>query len=348
MMHWRFPFIYGAALQFLTLSVSAAPRARAPRGALDSVLVDRSHQAVVSGDMSRAVALLRGAREISPKAEVLQRLAQLHVMAGHFEDAVEQYEAVLKLNPPDNIADEARREIARLRSAPAPFTDQLFQQTPVKAEAELAFAQGAKLVRGKRLEEGIRYLRAALVMDPTLPGPYRLLGASYGKLKDAAREQSFLLDYLRVRPDGQLSDMVRARLRSAGVLGTLDATASFPCQVWVNGRPLQKTTPVKGLELPPGPLVVSFVSEPHHLIRNLRVKIVSKKVTRHDFGFGILVSKLDPWARIRASGRDLGLWDTVGLPAGQHDLLLMAHDGSRQKRISIKIVPGQTVSLTKW
>ncbi len=70
--------------------------------------------------------------------------------------------------------------------------------------------------------------------------------------------------------------------------------------------------------MPPGKYVVGLENEQYHIVRNLRVDITTGKETEQTFGFGILTTKLDPWARVRVDGKDIGLWDEAGIPEGTH------------------------------
>jgi len=307
--------------------------------------------ALIRGNVSRAAVLLRGSWEISHDIGTLQQLAHTYTMAGQFAEAIEKYEQLLRLNPPPEIAKLAKTTIRRLREAPVPFTDSLLVQVHVPDKARLAFAQGMRLVKAKKLDQATHFLRAALVLDPTLPGTYRVLGAIHGKLNDPAKEREFLQDYLRIRPDGHIADIVRKRLQPTGLLYAVDLSASFPCDVWVNGRPLKTSTPVKGLLLPGGNHTVSFVNTKYHIIRNQRVHLgngTSRKQTVL-FEFGVLeVTLKKPWPRIRADGKDLGLWEAVGMPVGRYSINLEAFDGSRKKQVSVSIRAGKTVTISEW
>src|SRR5262249_3328066 len=178
------------------------------------------------------------------------------------------------------------------------------------------FDEGKKDAQAKRWQAAINELQAALLLDPDLPGPYRLLGAVYGKTGDRTQERLFLADYLRVRPDGKLAYTVRATLAKEHVLGTLSVDASWPCKVYINGRETGRNTPLKKYLLPPGKYTVSFENEQYHIVRNLKVDISTGKDTHKTFAFGILTTKLDPWARVRVDGKDIGLWDEAGIPEG--------------------------------
>lgn len=322
-------------------------------GALAAPLVqelrETAQRATVRGQLDRATGLLRGAWELSRNVTDLRELAKTMSMNGQFEEAIEAYKRVLAMKPGAEIAREARDEVRRLEAAPAPFKDRLPHKFRATGPARRAFRQGMKQIRHKnKREEAVRFLRAALVLDPELPGPYRVLGALYGKLGDPKKERAFLTDYLRIRPDGRIADTVRKRLKDSGILAGVTLKASFPCQIWINGRPLGKVTPLKGLHLPSGSYTISFVNAQYHIIRNKRVTLRTGEKTTVSFAFGVLDVKLEPWARVRASGRDLGLWSAVGLPVGEYNLSLEAHDNSRQKKVRVLIEAGKTTKVTRW
>jgi tetratricopeptide (TPR) repeat protein len=311
-------------------------------------LETEAQRALVQGQIPRSITLYRGLWELTHSFGSLQQMARVQAMAGRFDQAITTNERVLKLNPPPVVAANARAEIKRLKNTPAPFSDELAKGYRATVFAKLAFKQGLRLARRKKLAPAIRFLRAALVLDPVLPGTYRVLGGIHGKLKDPKKERAFLQDYLRIRPDGTIADKVRSRLKAANVLGKLDLRASFACDVWINGRPMGLTTPHKDLLLPEGSYTVSFANADLHIVRNKRVKIKPNKTARVSFAFGVLSLKLKPWARARASGKALGLWDETGLPVGTYRLSLVAHDMSRKKTIELTMRAGKKVTISKW
>jgi tetratricopeptide (TPR) repeat protein len=267
-------------------------------------------------------------------------------MNGRFEEAVEVYERVLKHKPPKADAAQLRTEIKRLKRAPEPFKDQLPKKFRATAQAGRAFRQGMFHVRRKRLGKAVPLLRAALVLDPELPGTYRVLGGVYGKLGNPEKEREFLLDYLRIRPDGRIADAVRKKLKGTKLLSAVSLTSSFPCDIWINGRPMGVSTPVKQVWLPGGNFTISFINARYHIIRNKRTSIEPGGKAEVAFEFGVLKVDLKPWARIRATGRDLGLWDHIGLPVGEYPLSLVAHDNSKRRKMTVVIEAGKTKTLT--
>ena len=322
---------------------------RSAEAGLAEELTDAARRSLVQGRINMAAGLLRGAWELTGDVKVLRQLGRTLSMSGQFEEAIEVYEDALQRDPKGPGASEVKQEIKRLKSAPTPFRDQLptkFRATP---QARRAFKDGMALSRRKKYKEALPYLRAALVLDPELPGTYRVLGGIYGKLGDPKKEREFLRDYLRIRPDGRLADMVRKRLKGSGLLTALTLTSSFPCEIWVNGRPMGRTTPVKDLLLPKGNYTISFINGEYHVIRNKRVAVgAGGTKSAVSFAFGVLKVDLKPWARVRADGRDLGLWNTLGLPVGEYKLSLVAHDGSKRKDLSVFVEAGKTTTGSSW
>ncbi len=331
------------------LAVSVLLSAQRASAADDGVWLEKAaEQAVVAGQYPRAVALLRGLQALRPRDPSPQfRLAEVFTLAGQYEEAIAEYRR-FALRPE---ADPARKERSesearRLEEAPTPFAESLFKAAPATNEAKRLFEEGKKDAQAKKYEAAVNELQAALLLDPDLPGPYRLLGAVYGKTGDRAQERLFLADYLRVRPDGKIADTVRARLKTDKVLGSISVDASFPCKVLVNGRETGRSTPLKGFTLPAGKYVVGLENEKYHIVRNLRVDVTVGKETSKKFNFGILQTRLDPWARIRVDGKDIGLWDEAGIPEGTHNISYKSHDGSKEKTVELTIKGGARQKLS--
>lgn len=315
----------------------------------DGAWLEKSAEAaVVKGEYPRAVALLRGLAALRPKDPSPDyRLAEVYTLAGQYEEAIGEYRRFAAR--PE--ADPARRtraeaEAKRLEEAPAPFSETLFKQASATPEAKRLFEEGKKDAQAKKWQPAIDELQAALLLDPDLPGPYRLLGAVYGKTGDRAQERLFLADYLRVRPDGKIADTVRQTLAKEHVLGTISVDASFPCRVYINGRDTGKKTPLAKYALPPGKYVVSLENEQYHVFGNLHLGVVAGKDSPKTFAFGILNMKLDPWARVRVDGKDIGLWDEAGIPEGTHTISYQSHDGSKQKSVELTIKGGARQKLS--
>ena len=109
-----------------------------------------------------------------------------------------------------------------------------------------------------------------------------------------------------------------------------------------------KKTPITALTLPEGRYTVTLVNQQYHVVRNMKVKVEAGKQQKARFDFGIVSLKLSPWARVKVDGRDLGLWDELGVPAGSYTLQLAAHDGSHSKELAVAVQDGKTVVIDKW
>ncbi|HWE28746.1 MAG TPA: PEGA domain-containing protein [Polyangia bacterium] len=319
------------------------------RGVEDGAWLEKAAEAaVIKGEYPRAVALFRGLTALRPKDPSPEyRLAEVYTLGGQYEEAIGEYRRFA--SRPE--ADPARRsraeaEAKRLEEAPAPFSETLFKQASATPEAKRLFEDGKKDAQAKKWQPAINELQAALLLDPDLPGPYRLLGAVYGKTGDRAQERLFLADYLRVRPDGKIADTVRATLSKEHVLGTISVDASFPCKVYINGRDTGRSTPLNKFALPPGKYVVSVENEQYHVFGNLHLNVATGKDTPKTFAFGILNMKLDPWARVRVDGKDIGLWDEAGIPEGTHTIAYKSHDGSKEKSVELTIKGGARQKLS--
>jgi Flp pilus assembly protein TadD len=315
----------------------------------DGAWLEKAAEAsVVKGEYPRAVALFRGLAALRPKDPSPEyRLAEVYTLAGQYEEAIGEYRRFAS-RPEADPARKARAEseAKRLEEAPAPFAETLFKAATATPEAKRLFEEGKKDAQAKRYQPAVNELQASLLLDPDLPGPYRLLGAVYGKTGDRAQERLFLADYLRVRPDGKIADTVRQTLAKDHVLGTLSVDASWPCHVYINGRDTGKSTPLKKYALPPGKYVVSLENEQYHIFGNLHLNVSTGKDTEKTFAFGVLSTKLDPWARVRVDGKDIGLWDEAGVPEGTHNISYKSHDGSKEKTVDITIKGGARAKLS--
>jgi tetratricopeptide (TPR) repeat protein len=311
-------------------------------------LEKEAETAVIKGEYPFAVALFRGLAALRPRDPSPEyRLAEVYTLAGQYEEAIGEYRR-FAARPEADPARKARAESEskRLEEAPAPFAETLFKTAAATNEAKRLFEEGKKDAQAKRWQPAVNELQAALLLDPDLPGPYRLLGAVYGKTGDRAQERLFLADYLRVRPDGKIADTVRATLSKDHVLGTLSIDASFPCKVYINGRETGYSTPLKKYALPPGKYVVQLENEQYHIVPLLHVDIATGKDTDKKYAFGVLSTKLDPWARVRVDGKDIGLWDEVGIPEGTHNIAYKSHDGSKEKTVELTIKGGARAKLS--
>ena len=324
-------------------------RAGTARAADDGAWIEKAaEQAVIAGQYPRAVALLRGLAALKPRdPSPVYRLAEVYTLAGQYEEAIQEYHR-FALRPEADAARKARAEAEskRLEEAPAPFSEQLFKPAPATVEAKRLFDEGKKDAQARRFEAAVAELQAALLLDPDLPGPYRLLGAVYGKAGDRAQERVFFADYLRVRPDGKIADTVRAELRKDNLLGEITVEASYPCAVYVNGRDINRRTPLKGYALPPGKYLIDLENKDYHLDGRVRLDVQVGKETQKKYNFGVLDIKLDPWARVRIDGKDVGLFDEVGVPEGKHTVQFKAHDGSKERTVQLDIKGGAKEKLS--
>jgi tetratricopeptide (TPR) repeat protein len=307
-----------------------------------------AEQAIITGKYARAVSLLRGLVALRPKdPSPIYRLGEVYTLAGQYEEAIVEYRRFAERKEADpSRKARAESEAKRLEEAPAPFSEQLFRPTPALEEAKRLFDEGKKDAQANRFAAAANELQAALLLDPDLPGPYRMLGAVYGKIGDKMQEKLFLADYLRVRPDGKIADTVRQRLANEHMLGTLSLDTSFPCEVTINGRDLGKSTPLKGFALPAGKYLVDLENKQYHIIGRLRFDVQVAKDTAKKFKFGVLGTKLDPWARVRIDGKDVGLFDEVGVPEGKHHVEYKSHDGAKEKAVDLEIKDRQREKLS--
>ena len=316
----------------------------------DGVWLEKAAEAeVIRGNFAYAATLLRGLSALKPRdPSPMYRLAEVYKLAGRYEEAIGAYRDFASRK----AADPARKSLAeseakRLEDAPEPFNDTSFKQKPATNEAKRLFDEGKKDAQAKNYDAATAELQASLLLDPDLPGPYRLLGAVYGKTGDRGQERLFLADYLRVRPDGKIADTVRLRLKSEKLLGTVTLDASFPCSLLIfNGRETALTTPVKGFALPAGRYKVGCKNDKYQIITYQRIDVQVGKDTQKKFNFGILNIKLEPWARVRIDGKDVGLFDEVGVPEGKHHVEYKAHDGSKTKTVELDVKGGAREKLS--
>jgi len=198
-------------------------------------------------------------------------------------------------------------------------------------------------VQGKGVE-------AAVTMDPTLVGTYRLLGELYAQLKDTARAQEFYIQYLRARPAGPLAELVRHRLKDNPALGKVTFTASFPSAVYINRFKLdpKRVTPFTDVLLPEGTYTVIMHNAQYYAARKIKVTVKAGERRTVTFEFGLVDIKLAPWARVRANGRDLGLWNPIGMPADRYRLVFTSHDEKKTMTKEIELKPGQRFEISKW
>lgn len=323
----------------------ARPAALSPE-----TLIAQGKALAAKNNYSAAVPFLQGAVALSgQKPEVVLELADVLKSAGQYDEAVSEYERFLKRAPKDHPkAAYAEAEAERLVDAPRPFDADVFRLTPADREARLAFAMGSKHIKANEHEKALAALEAAASLNPDLPGPYRLIGALYGKLKQPEKEKEFLLRYLRIRPEGARVPEIRERLTTLKVLGKLTVTTSFPSEAFINGRPIGSTPFKEPFLLPEGRYTLSVRCAKYYFIKNVPVKVEPGQAVAKDVRFGVVQMKLDPWARVKVGGKDLGLWEEFALPAGEHTLELRSGDGTREKTVPLAVKGGETIVLSQW
>jgi tetratricopeptide (TPR) repeat protein len=325
----------------------------APPDKIDTTwLTKPAEAAVLQNQFPRGAILYQGAISLAPESpELLWRLAEIYTMGGQFSQAQETYDRFSKLTPDAAKKAQAQSEIKRLASMPAPFVES--EITQVMSESRFAL-QAVDLARRYRKQNklplSIRLLEAAVTMDPTLVGAYRLLGELYTKLNDPTRAQAFYVQYLRARPAGPLADQVRVRLKDSPVLGKVTFTASFPSAVFINRFRLdaKRTTPYTDVLLPEGTYTVILHNPKYHAARKARVTVKAGEQRTVAFEFGLLDIKLTPWARVRANGRDLGLWNPIGMPAGTYRLTFTSPDDAKTMNKTVELKGGQRLEITRW
>ncbi len=353
--------LLGAALWLISSAAPANARARrnAKHRKLDvSWLTKPAERAVNNAQFARAAVLYQGALSLRPNdPKLLWRLAEIFTMGGQFSLAQDTYRDWLKVGTTPAKTARAKSEIQRLATAPAPFSE---SDDTRKAVRQRTFAMKAvRLARGLRRrhpQQAIQYLQAALVMDSTLVGAYRLIGTIYDKLRDKTSAQAFFVKYLRLRPGGRLANMVRKRLRGNKEVARVTFQASFPCMVFINRGLLdaRRKTPLKEVVLPSGEYTVVFYNREYHFGKKVRIKVQAGQAQQVKAEFGVLTVKLKPWARVRAKRvgsrdwRDLGLWETVGLPAATYLMEFRTDDGKKRMSKRIVLRPGKTIKITRW
>jgi tetratricopeptide (TPR) repeat protein len=322
-------------------------------------LVKPAERAILGSEFARAALLYQGALALRPgDPDLVWRLAEVYTMGGQFSLAQETYTEWLNVGKDPAKTDRAKSEIARLARAPAPFVEgednrSVARQTAFAMEA---VKRARALERRKAYKDAIQLLQAALVMDSTLVGAYRLIGAMYGRLKDPQIEQAFYVRYLRQVPGGRLATMVRAKLKAHPFLGKVTFDASFPCMVLINRGLLDEKmrTPFKDVVLPVGEYTAVFYSVDYHYGQKSRIMVKAGQSRVVKAEFGALSIALKPWARVRGQRvgsqgwRDLGLWDLIGLPAGRWRLEFKTEDGKKRMTKEIDLKPGAVEKIHRW
>jgi Flp pilus assembly protein TadD len=299
----------------------------------------------------RAISLLRGATALTSDPKVFSELAAAYQRAGQFDLASHEFRRYAAIEPDKGRAEAALARAKEIDEQPRGFGEGGFRALPSSADAEWAFKEGQKRFKGKKFKEAVPYFQAAMLLDPGAPGPYRMLAAAFGKIGDKEKESKFFVEYLRVRPDGNVAEEVRKLLTKTGQLGYLTIESNFPCDVVINGRELQgKLTPIKKLAVPPGGYSISLGSDSLHGQWNIRDRVVvtAGKESVFKLPMGILVVKTTPWARISVDGKYVGSYEELGLRAGDYRIHLESGDGAKQKDLTVSIQPGQKLVVDKW
>jgi tetratricopeptide (TPR) repeat protein len=335
----------------LLVAVAGAHDAQARR--LDAAWLTRPAELAINhNQFAKAAVLYNGALALRGDDPALHwRLAQIYTMGGQFTQAQEAYARFIKNSKAAAKISQAKAEIERLATAPAPFvSEDVATQVRQRGYAMKAAKRARKLVKRKKYRQAIRYYEAALVMDNSLVGVFRLLGTAYGKLKDRKREQAFYIRYLRLRPGGPLAAKVRRLLKGVTKLAKVTFQASFPSAVYINRLPLdgKKLTPFKDVLMPAGTYTIILYHKAFHAARKFRLQVAESERKTVAFRFGVLIAKLTPWARIRANGRDLGLWNEIGLPAGRYNLAFRSDDGTKKMTLKVDLKGGQRLKVTRW
>lgn len=321
--------------------------------ALDaSWLIKPAEKAVLSNQLHKAAVLYNGALALRGSEPGLHwRLAEIHAMGGQRTLALQSYGNFIKVSKDAQKRARARAELRRLAHGPAHLvTTAVPTQVRQRSFALEAARRARKRFGRKEYRAAIRYYEAALIMDSSLQGVFRLLGAAYAKLRDKKRSQAFYFRYLRLRPGGKLADLVRKRLRGNKQLARITFKASFGASVYLNRLSVRrgKKTPLKNVLLPAGTYTVVLHHRRYHAAWKLQLRVRAADRRTVTFHFGVLITRLKPWARIRANGRDLGLWSQIGLPAGRYRLVFQSDDGSKKMIHQVRITSGKKLRFRRW
>ncbi len=358
------PIQKAAALAIGLIMLLGSADASARKGADTSKvsvkwLTKPAERAILKSQFARAAVLYQGALALRGEdPDLLWRLAEIYTMGGQFSLAQETYRQWLAVGKDPTKTTRAKAEIQRLATAPAPFVESDDTRASVRQRtfAMKAARRARRLTRRRKYRQAIRYLQAALIMDSTLVGAFRLIGDLYGRLKQRENEQAFYLKYLRRRPGGPLANRVRKKLKANPKVAKVTFEASFPCRVYINRGLLdaKRKTPLKDVLLPAGEYTVVFYNREYHFGKKARLQVRKGESKTIRAKFGVLEIKLDPWARVRAmrvggsSWRDLGLWERVGLPAGTYKVEFKTDDGKKHMVRRLRLRPGRVVRVPRW
>jgi Flp pilus assembly protein TadD len=316
-----------------------------------ALMLRKKAQAPAELASGRSISLLRGATALSADPKVYAELAAAYQRAGQFDLASHELRRYAAIETDRARADAALAKAKEIDEQPRGFGEGGFRAIPASAEAEWAFKEGQKRFKAKKFKEAVSYFQAAMLLDSGVPGPYRMLGAAYGKIGEREKESKFFVEYLRVRPDGNIAEEVRKVLAKTGQLGYLTIESSYPCDIVINGRELQgKLTPLKKLAVPPGGYSISLGSDNLHGQWNIRDRVVVEPGREAVFKLplGILAVKLTPWARISVDGKYVGSYDELGLRTGEYRIHLETSDGTKQRDLTVSVQAGQKYTVDKW
>jgi tetratricopeptide (TPR) repeat protein len=316
-----------------------------------ALMLRKKAQEPAALNSGRSISLLRGATALSADPKVYAELAAAYQRAGQFDLASHEFRRYGALETDRARADAALARAKEIDEQPRGFGEGGFRAPSAAAEAEWAFKEGQKRFKAKKFKEAVPYFQAAMLLDPGVPGPYRMLGAAYGKIGEREKESKFFIEYLRVRPDGNIAEEVRKLLTKTGQLGYLTIESNYPCDVVINGRELQgKLTPIKKLAVPPGGYSISLGSDTLHGQWNIRDRVVVEagKEATFKLPMGVLVVKLTPWARISVDGKYVGSYEELGLRTGDYRIHLESSDSAKQKDLTVSIQAGQKYIVDKW
>ena len=281
-------------------------------------------QAVVKGEYPRAVALFRGLVGAAAEGSVAGLPARRGLHARRSVRRGDRRVPSLRRAAARRIrraSARAEAEANRLEEAPAPFAETLFKQASATAGGQAALrrrqeGRAGQAVRRRRSTS----CRRRCCSIPICPDPIACSARSTARPAIAAQERLFLADYLRVRPDGKIADTVRADARPRSTCSARSSIdASFPCKVYINGRETGQATPLKQATRC-RPASTSSVWRTSSITSCATCASTSSpaRTSKRRSRSASSSTKLDPWARVRVDGKDIGLWDEAGIPEGTH------------------------------
>jgi tetratricopeptide (TPR) repeat protein len=169
------------------------------------------------GKYAEAAAEYRKACEKNPAALNLHyRMGRALLMQSHdpavLDNAREQFEAELKLNPGDAVAEYQVGQIYLTQQKSAPAAEHFEKAVGIAPGfAEAMVALGKLRLEAKQTPEAIALLQRAVTAQPAMEAAHYNLMMAYraaGKEKDAQREKKEL-DKLQRPPEGEFSDFLK-------------------------------------------------------------------------------------------------------------------------------------------